>query len=198
MDYNVNPIKILLSQKSDPDKIIDYLIHPNDQKYELTPALQDKLDKMRDCRDLIKKHGSRVTVVPILMTEFNVSHSEAVRIYSETLEVFNATSSTSGRDFYVDMLLGFMIETRNKAYIKQDYNAAARSEKNMLDLISQFMGNEDAKIYETIQPPDILYEFNPELLGVKLPEDLDKQIEKLLKKKKGDTSMFDDAEVVDE
>ena len=103
MDYNVNPIKILLSQKSDPDKIIDYLIHPNDQKYELTPALQDKLDKMRDCRDLIKKHGSRVTVVPILMTEFNVSHSEAVRIYSETLEVFNATSSTSGRDLLKEL-----------------------------------------------------------------------------------------------
>lgn len=198
MSKPINPINILLTQKSDPDKIIDYLMHPDDERYSLSPALAVKLDRMRDCRDLIKKHGSRTTVIPLLISEFNVSNSEAIRIFNETLEVFNATASTNGRDFYIDMLLGFMIETRNKAYSKRDFMAAAKSEKNMLDLIKEFLGTNDAKVYENIQPPNVTYLFDPGKLGVTLPDDLDYQISKILERKRGNTGLFDDAKIIDE
>jgi hypothetical protein len=201
MDDEIKPILRTYTQKTDIEKIVEHLLHRGPDNVELSDALQKKLNDLRVCRDLIYRYGSRLKVTSMLMNDYGISQSEAYRQYNDTKEVFNATSEISGRDFYVDMLMGFMIETRNKAVAKEDFRSAASSEKNIMSLLLEFFGGHEAKLYSEIQPQHLRYVFDPKHINANLPDNLEERIEKFLKKKKEnprDTDMFDDAELIDD
>lgn len=182
--------------------ITDIIYHlQGKQGYEqLSPALEEKLKRMQQTRDYLSKYGSRIKVVPMLMTDFNIARRMAYRLMEETMEVFNTMAETKGRDMWVDIILDKVFETWRKAHAKEDFKTAAICEGRMIEIIEKFMGGEMAKLYEGIQPPVFQFGFFPELTNVTIPDDLEHQINKIIKQKVSGSRYFEkyaeDAEIL--
>lgn len=185
-----------LTTKTDNEKIIEYLLQDGDG-LKLSKALQDKLDKMDRCHDLIKRYGSRLRVVPVLMKTLNVSKAEGYRIFQDTQDVMGSTMRTS-REFWLDILLGFMMDSREKASIKGDFKSVATIEKNMASAIEKLAGDNKALPFDKVQPVPVMIGFFPELTKVVLPEDWEDQVKELIKPKRKIDRVITDAEILEE
>ena len=73
---------------TDADIIIAYLQGYGD---ELDARLQNKLTRIEYIGDLIRLHGSKSKVVPMIVKKFNIHVREAYRDYDETLDVLGST-----------------------------------------------------------------------------------------------------------
>jgi hypothetical protein len=187
-----------LTTQSDVDAIQEYLAGKSNA--ELSPALERKLKRLETARDLLAKYGDRKRVVQTLIrlapyTEMGgkLSKTTAYQDVEDSFDVFRPTSRHA-QDFYVDIALGKVFETREKAIAAGDFRAAAGCDKNIITLIEKFMGDKEAIDWSKVQPPRILVGFMPELLNVPLPKDLDAQVKALLKAKKGKNLTVSDAE----
>lgn len=185
-----------LTTKTDNEKIIEYLLQDG-EGIKLSKSLQVKLDRMDRCHDLIKKYGSRLRVVPILMKTLNVSKAEGYRIFQDTQDVMGSTMRTS-REFWLDILLGFMMDTREKALIKGDFKSVTAAEKNMASAIEKLAGDNKALPFEKVQPVPVMIGFFPELTKVELPEDWEAQVKELIKPKRKIDRVITDAEILEE
>lgn len=185
-----------LTTKSDNEKIIEYLLQDG-EGIKLSKALQEKLDRMDRCHDLIKRYGSRLRVVPILMKTIQVSKAEAYRIFQDTQDVYGSTMRTS-REFWLDILLGFMMDSREKALIKGDFKSVAAIEKNMSSAIEKLAGDNKSLPFEKVQPVAVMLGFFPGLTKVDLPEDWEDQVKELIKPKRKIDRVITDAEILDE
>lgn len=191
-----------LTTRSETDEIIAYLQFSGDtdKTPKLSKKLKEKLDRLYYCADLVKVYGSRYKVCPMLMKKFDISRATADRDFHDTQVVFGSTLKSS-KDFWLDVLMGFMIETRTKALVKGDFRSVAQVEKNMKDAIKDLAGDKDTLPFDQVQPVQVMVGFFPELTKVELPDDLDAQLKQLLKSRK--TAKFDhldipDAEIVEE
>lgn len=190
-----------LTTHSDLDALVDY-IHNN--RGELTPALQKKLDRMAECADLIRQHLSKLVVAPKLMVRFDVSRAEAYRIFDETAEIFAPPATASHRTLYVDIILAKMALTHEKALAKEDFKSAAAVLGQMVAAVEKFFGDHEAIDWKKVQPPRFLFLFDPKLLGAnQLPqEQLDTFAAKMLQAKRrknlADLGGIQDAELVEE
>ncbi|MGI4865439.1 MAG: hypothetical protein ACRYFZ_16065 [Janthinobacterium lividum] len=165
----------------------------------LSPALERKLKRLETARDLLAKYGSRKKVVSMLVrlsvyTEMgSVCQRTAYRDVEDAMDIFRPTSRHA-QEFYVDIALEKVFETREKALVAGDLRAAAAADKNFLTIIEKFMGDKEAIDWSKVQAPRVLVGFMPELLNVPLPDDLDAQVAKLLKAKRGKSLTVADAE----
>lgn len=189
----MKPLQIPLTTHSDADKILLHLQgHENYQT--ISAALQEKLDRMRVIRDWLEKYKSKLKVLPMVMTEFNVSESTARRLYDETVEVYNVLSDPKGRNLNIDILLDSYWEVWRKAMADQDWKSATSVLKEIRLIYLEFYGDEDAKKYKELQPPTLIIGNFIDKLNVKIPDDLEEQIRRMKAvKAKRNTSMFDDA-----
>ncbi len=190
-----------LDQKDDVSEIIMYL---QDAKgnYELSPALQRKVELMTLCRDLIRQYGSRTKVVPMLMKEESISprlsHVQADRIFLETTYIFN-TTQTSNRDFWIDIAIGDIKESRRKAMIKPDLKVVAMCDANLVKLIALMTDSKEAEIYKQINIVPRVVRFDPGQTGVSLPDDWEQQIDRIVQRARmRDFTNIPEATVVDE
>ena len=182
-----------LNLQSDLESIVFHL--QGVAGYEnVSPSLELKLKRMKQCRDYINKYMSRIKVIPMIATDFGLSEAQASRIYEDTIDVFNSVAETKGRDLLIDIALGKIFETWTKAMAKQDFRSATSATKQMLYAIKDFYGGNEAKLYEKIQPPKFEFGFFPELTGVELPDNLQEQIASMLKKKKAKDAFIDNVE----
>lgn len=176
--------------------ITEYLLG----KGNLTKAQKLRLKRCTDCADLIRQYGSRIKVVTILQNLYGINDSEAYQLYSDTQVIFN-TEKKDTRNFHVDILLGYIVETRNKAMAAKDFKTVAVCDKNYYSVIKDFFGTEDKPDYAKLQPPEFVMGFFPNTLNTPLPntKELAKQVQELLKVKKGGKAEhFDDAQEVNE
>lgn len=174
-----------LTQKSDRDQIVSYLIH-GDERVQLSEPLAAKLRHMEDCADLIRQWGSRLKVVPIIMKRHGLTRSQALRIFEETQIVFGTTQQNT-REFWIDILMGELMEDKKKAQLAGNMTAVASIQKNMIHIIEKLMGKLDTTIYDKINPPPITIAFIPEKLKVpNMPteQQLDEIFKKLMAKKR--------------
>jgi len=183
----------LLNTHSDKDKIIRHL--QGDDSFELSDALLEKLKRYECAADLIKQYGTRHKVVPMLIKIFGISKRAAYLDFEETQEVFG-TSSKNSKNFYIDMIFGMMVETRKKAYAKNDFKTAATVEKNMTDLVQGYFGDKDTPDYSLVQPPSFFLGFFPEELKTELPADWEEQAKKFVINQ--NAASIVDAEVISE
>ena len=183
-----------LTTHSDADLIRRYLTEPSSD-VELSDALKFKLNRLTRCADLIKQYGSRIKVTSALMKEFDLSPNQAYHDFQDTQEVFGSTPRNS-RDFYLDILLGHITETRTKAMDKGDLKTVASCDKNMLLTIAEYFKNESID-WNKVQIPSITVGFFPQLSNVVVPENWREQVNELIeKKKKSQTTIFTDATVL--
>jgi hypothetical protein len=183
-----------LSTRSESDLIIQYLQDPTGE-FQLTDALKQTLHRLSRCADLIKQWGSRQKVVPMLMHEFDIGQAQAYRDFGDCQEVFGSTPRNS-RDFYLDILIGHISETRQKALAKDDFKTAASCDKNMILVISEYFKNETID-WNKVQMPSVLIGFFPELSNVVVPDDWRQQIDRLLAKKRNSSHLpATDAEII--
>ena len=185
-----------LTTKTDNDKIIEFLLQDGDE-IQLSKKLQEKLERMDTCRDLIRKYGSRTRVANILINNFKISRAQAYRLFQDTQDVFGSTQRTS-REFWLDIILGFMMETREKALIKGDFRSAQSTENNMAKAVEKLAGDKDTIPFEKVQPPQIMIGFFPETTKVELPEDWEDQVKKIIKPKRSIDQVVHDAQIVEE
>lgn len=184
-----------LTTKTDDEIIIEHLISDNPKP--LSKALQTKLERLDECRDLIRQYGSRVRVAKVLMNSYKISRAQAYRIFESTQSVFGTTQKTS-REFWLDILMGFMIDDRQKALIKQDYRSVSSIHKNMIAAVEKLAGDKDTIPFEKVQPPQIVIGFFPETTKVELPDDWEDQVKKIIKPKRSIDQVVHDAQIVEE
>lgn len=185
-----------LTTKTDNEKIIEFLIQDGDE-IRLTKKLQEKLDRMDHCRDLIKQYGARTRVANILMKNYQISRAQAYRLFQDTQDVYGATQRTS-REFWLDILMGFMIDDRQKALLKQDFRSVATIEKNMITAVEKLAGDKDTIPFEKVQPPQVIIGFFPETTKVELPDDWEAQVKQIIKPKRKIDQVMHDAQIIEE
>lgn len=184
-----------LTTKTDDEIIIEHLISDNPKP--LSKALQTKLERLDECRDLIRQYGSRVRVAKVLMNSYKISRAQAYRIFESTQSVFGTTQKTS-REFWLDILMGFMIDDRQKALIKQDYRSVSSIHKNMIAAVEKLAGDKDTIPFEKVQPPTILLGFFPDSTKVPLPDDWEDQVKQIIKPKRKIDQVVHDAQIIDD
>lgn len=185
-----------LTTHTDTDKIIAFL-QDNSGNVKLSKKLEEKLERFYRCSALIKQYGSRLKVCPMLEKEFGISKAQAYRDFSDTQQVFGESSKGS-REFWLDIILGMMMETRKRAKDAGDNKTAAAVEKNMVSAVKDLLGDKENDAYENLQPVNIMMGFFPETLKTELPDDLEDQIKNLLKPKRNSNLNIEDAKVVDD
>jgi hypothetical protein len=169
-----------LNTHSDTEKIIQYL-QSGDTDIQLSADLEQILKRYTKCADLIKQYGSRLKVVPMMMQLFQISQAQAYRDFDNTSYVFGSTPRTS-KDFYLDLLIGNIVETRTKAMTKDDFRAAAACDKNMLAVLQEYFKDQSIP-WEKVQPPNMIFGFFPELTKVDVPDNWNEVIQKLIARK---------------
>lgn len=185
-----------LTTKTDNEKIIEFLVQEGDE-IRISKKLQEKLERMDTCRDLIRKYGSRTRVANILVKSFSISRAQAYRLFQDTQDVFGSTQRTS-REFWLDIILGFMMETREKALIKGDFRSAQATENNMAKAVEKLAGDKDTIPFEKVQPPQIMIGFFPETTKVELPDDWEAQVKQIIKPKRAIDQVMYDAQIMEE
>lgn len=184
----------MMTTKTDNEKIIEFLTHDGDE-IKLSKKLQEKLARMDKCHDLIKRYGSRTRVAPILMRDYDISKAQAYRIFQDTQDVFGSTQRTS-REFWLDIVLGFMIDSRAKATLKGDFRSVQAIEKNMVVAVEKLAGDHKAIPFEKVQPAPVMLGFFPENTKVELPEDWEDQVKKIIAKKRKIDINVEEAKIV--
>lgn len=183
---------------TDLEILVDYLFG---QRETISDDLVKRLERLQTCADIIRKHGSRLRVIPAMIKLFSKSGTytakQAQKDFDDTQELFG-TNTQSNRMFWFDIILGMMIETRNNAYVKRKYNTASIIEARMMNAVRDFIGDNEAFPIDKLQPQNILLGFFPELLNIKLPDNVTEHIEKLKESKRKKELMVEDAEVMPE
>ena len=187
----VPPMKNLTIQ-DDVSDIINYLQGDTTNK-QMSVALKTKYDRFIQVADWIRKYGARHKVIPMITSHnwldakgesYSVSPAQAYRDFNDAQQVFSVTQVNS-KMFWIDMLLGFMVETRSKALAgdKKDFKTAAAVEKNMMDAITTHFGDKDAELYKKLIIPQIIITTDPTILGRELPADWKARAERIVKRK---------------
>ena len=171
-----------LSTQSDSDQINRFLLG---QEANLTPALTKKLDRLQVAADLLRKFGSRMKVAGMLQKLWptDCSRATSYRYIEEAQDVF-APQQMASREFYVDVVMGMLFSTREKALAKQDLKTVAATEKNIMVGIAKFFGTSESLPIEKFQVPHYEVGFYPGLVNSKLPDNYKELIAQILKVRK--------------
>lgn len=184
----------LLSLKTDVEKIVLYLQGklPN---AEMSPALQQKLDRMKECAALIRKYGGAQKTISMMENMWGISFSTAKRLYNETQEAFGELTNFN-KQFHLDTYLNFLISGINIAKDNGDGRTFAALMKEYKEAIKEFMGTSDAEMYKRLEIPAFKVGFFPEELKTKIPANWKSRVEKM-KAAKIRADMIEDAIVLE-
>ncbi|UZR95939.1 hypothetical protein [Chondrinema litorale] len=178
-----------LSTKTDSDLIIEYLV--TDQAAELSPKLEEKLKRYQQIADLIHQYGSRNKVVPMAMKMFGIKRTQAHQDFFETQKIFGSRVNLN-REFWIDVVLGQIMKTKDMAIKRKDSRAAAQADKNLVTAVEKLLGDKDTMSFDQIQPVNILMGFFPETTKVnQLSEQEIEQAYKQLSKTKRKIDILD-------
>ncbi|PRY90578.1 hypothetical protein [Mongoliibacter ruber] len=184
-----------LSLRTDEEKIVLHLQgkYPNSK---LTPALEEKLNRLKRASELISKYGGAKKVIPILQEIYGISFSTANRLYKGAQDAFGDITHFN-RPYHVDIYINKILEGINLAKDSGDFRSYAALLKEYKEAIKEFMGTNEDELYRRIVIPPFVVGFFPEELKTKLPPQasLDARIKKLLEEKRSDE--IEDAIVLD-
>lgn len=171
-----------LGIRTDVEKIILYMQGklPNTT---LSPALEEKISRMKKCSKLIEKYGGAKKVISMMEELWEVSYSTARRIYNETQEAFGDVTHFN-KQYHVDTYMQLLITGINLAKDNGDGRTFASLMKEYKEAIREFMGTSDAEMYKRIQIPEFQVGFFPEELNTKLPANWKTRLKKLVDEKK--------------
>lgn len=166
-----------LSLRTDVEKIILHL-RGELPHTKMSPALEEKLRRLKRASELIEKYGGMKKVIPVLQELYDISFATARRLYIEAQEAFGAVTHFN-RQFHIDTYIQMLLEGANLAKNAGDYRSYSTMMDRYKDAIKEFMGTTDEEMYKQIQIPPFQVGFFPEVLKTKLPNNLEARIAKL-------------------
>lgn len=173
-----------LNLRTDVEKIILYF-QGKLKNTKLSPALEEKIVRMKRTAELITKYGGAKKVIPILQELYEISFSTARRLYIDTQDAYGEVTHFN-RQFHVDTYIQMLVEGANLAKSTGDFRSYSTLMKEYKEAIREFMGTNEADLYKRLQIPDFEIGFFPEELKVKLPSNWKSQLEKLKEAKRKD------------
>lgn len=175
-----------LGLRTDTEKIILYF-QGKLKNTKLSPALEEKISRMKQTAELITKYGGAKKVIPILQELFNVSFATARRLFIETQDAFGEVTHFN-RQFHIDTYINMLIEGANQAKKAGDFRSYSNMLKEYKEAIQTFMGTNEADMYKRLEIPEFQVGFFPEELKTKLPPkgQLEARIKKILEAKRKD------------
>jgi hypothetical protein len=175
-----------LSLRTDTEKIILYF-QGKLKNTKLSPALEEKIQRMKQTAELITKYGGAKKVIPILQELFNVSFATARRLFIDTQDAFGEVTHFN-RQFHIDTYINMLIEGANQAKKAGDFRSYSNLLKEYKEAIQVFMGTNEADLYKRLVVPEFQVGFFPEELKTKLPPkgQLEARIKKILEAKRKD------------
>ncbi len=173
-----------LNLRTDVEKIILYFQGklPNTI---LSPALEEKIQRMKQCSELIRKHGGAKKVIPVLEELYDIGFAAASRLYQETQDAFGDITHFN-RQYHIDTYVQMLIEGANQAKAQGDFRSYATMMREYKDAIKDFMGTNEADMYKQLQVPALELGFFPEELKVKIPANYKQRLERLKEAKRKD------------
>jgi hypothetical protein len=173
-----------LSLRTDVEKIILFQQGklPN---AHMSPALTEKMQRMKKTAQLIDKYGGAKKVIPILEELYQISFSTARRLY-EDAQLAYGNLTHFNRPFHIDTYMQMLIESANLARDAGDFKSHVSYMKEYKDAILTFMGTNEADLYKNLQVPEFKVGFFPEELKTKLPANWKARLEKLKEAKRKD------------
>jgi hypothetical protein len=175
-----------LNLRTDVEKIILFF-QGKLKNTKLSPALEEKISRMKQCAELIGKYGGAKKVIPILQELYDISFATARRLYIETQEAFGEVTHFN-RQFHIDTYINMLIEGAQQAKKAGDFRSYAGLIKEYKEAIQIFMGTNEADLYKQLKVPEFQVGFFPEELKTKLPPQgqLEARIKKILEAKRKD------------
>lgn len=173
-----------LNLRTDVEKIILYF-QGKLKNTVLSPALEEKIGRMKRTAELIQKYGGAKKVIPILQELYDVSFATARRLYIETQEAFGEVTHFN-RQFHIDTYVQMLIEGANLAKGQGDFRSYSSLMKEYKEAIKDFMGTNESDIYKNLKIPEFQVGFFPEELRIKLPANWKSQLEKIKEAKRKD------------
>jgi hypothetical protein len=140
---------------------------------------------MKQTAELISKYGGAKKVIPIVQELFDLSFSQARRLFIETQEAFGEVTHFN-RQFHIDTYVQMLVEGANQAKKAGDFRSYSSLMKEYKEAIKEFMGTNEADIYKRLQVPEFQVGFFPEELKIKLPQNFKSKLEKLKEAKRKD------------
>jgi len=144
-------------------EIREFLIAENKDGYELSPDLEEKLDKIEFCRELIGNSVDELDLIAKLRKEFKIGRTQAYNILYDTDKVFNK------RQILIDKTFSEIQKSISIAMAKQDAKALAACIKNKIEAIKAFYGDKETFEVANIQPPDVVFLNDPGLVNQFVP-----------------------------
>lgn len=154
---------------------------------KMSPALQEKMDRLKRTVKLIDKYVSAKKVIPILEELYKISFSTANRLYQEAQLAYGDLTYFS-RPYHIDTYMSMLIESANMARSAGDFKSHVAYMKQYKEAIQEFMGTNESDLYKNLQVPEFQVGFFPEELKTKLPPkgQLEARIKKILEAKRKD------------
>lgn len=182
-----------LNLKTDVEKIIMYFQGklPNTV---LSPALEVKINRMKQTSVLITKYGGAKKVIPLLQEMFGISFSTARLLFIDTQEAFGSVTHFN-RQYHIDSYIQMLITGANQARDAGDYRSYSQMLKEYKEAIEKFMGSTDSDMYKKLVIPPFAVGFFPEELKTKLPANWKSRLEKIKEAKRKDE--IDDAIIIE-
>jgi hypothetical protein len=175
-----------LNLRSDVEKIILYW-QGKLKNTKLSPALEEKITRMKQTAELISKYGGAKKVIPILQELFEMSFATARRLYIDTQDAFGEVTHFN-RQFHIDTYINMLVEGAQQAKKAGDFRSYASLLKEYKEAIQVFMGTNESDLYKNLQVPEFQVGFFPEELKTKLPPkgQLEARIKKILETRRKD------------
>lgn len=149
-------------------------------KIVLSEEEQRQLDRAEQANDLLRQHyGNKAMVAKMLIEMYSVSKMEAYRIINDAAWLFGNYEKTT-KEYERILQLDIIQKGIEMCFAQNDMNALSRLMKERR-LLLQLDTNEDATVdwAEIAKSRTIKIEFNPALLGIEQPVDLDEQIKQM-------------------
>jgi hypothetical protein len=166
-----------LTLQTDAEIIRNYLIGdiPN---AELSPCLEEKLQRINHTRQLVSNYVPKHKVIEQLINDFGINRNQAYNLYYETTVVYDE------RQIRIEKAFENIKNTRIVAQQKMDGKALAACDRNEINAIMTFYGDKETATYDSLQPPAVTVLFEPELINPhQLPQDSIEAFVKMMQEK---------------
>lgn len=160
-------MKTIPNLPTDTEVVMRYLLGLDSTNLTATQKLI--LKRAQGCKDLVYEYGpDKAKVIRLHARLQQISEETAMQDYQNMLFFFNVQKE-SPRNFWIDFAISSITKNIAEARAAKDFMAVSRENKNMLQLIEKFFGQEEKPDYSKLQPLNIIMGFFPEMTGVELP-----------------------------
>lgn len=160
---------------------VQYFLDPDSVKIA-SEAAQERVERIRQVRKIIldpKVGPAEDRAVPEIKKKLNVSEATAKRIYDFTMQL-NSEMPRAHRHTHIEFFMSRLMDLIQRARSSGELQEERLALKLYLDSIRELYPEGDVPDADDLRLPDMLFENNPELLGVDVDENFEDEAQELL------------------